>query len=197
MSGLAMWLRALPGRRWLPLGLALLAVLSLALGHLAGSARPSAGGASSPVAGVPDSGTLPIEQPTPTATPSPDVASVAAAVEVARGFTVAYGSYRSDDPVDALRQRLRPFDSDAFDASLGQGGGPGLDAQAAAARHQVATASVQQVSVTGLAPDGRLVVVVLVSQTLHSDAGDRASSRYLELFLVQTAAGWRVDEVMA
>jgi hypothetical protein len=197
MSGLAMWLRALPGRRWLPLGLALLAVLSLALGHLAGSGRPAAGDASSPVAGEPDGGPMAVpETPTRTAAPSPDAATVAAAAEVARAFAVAYGSYRFDDAAEALRQRQRPYDSDAFDASLGQGGGAGIRPQAAA-RHEVAVASVQQVRVTGLAPDGRLVVVALVSQTLHSDAGDSASSRYLELFLTETAGGWRVDEVMA
>jgi len=139
--------------------------------------------------------------PSPTATaavpsPSPSPSALAQAETVARAFMVAYASSRYDDPPGALRARLRPHDSDRLDALLGQGGGDGADAQRRAAVHEVASASVSRLSVNGLAPDGRLVVVGLVSRTVRSDQGSSTSARYLELFLAGTAAGWRVDEVV-
>lgn len=114
---------------------------------------------------------------------------------VARAFVVAYASYRYDDGPGALRARLRPYDTDAFDLALGSGGGAGTQDQQRSARHEVATAGVLQLSTTGLAPDGRLILVLQVSQQVRSDRGSSASTRYVELYLARTDAGWRVDEV--
>lgn len=114
---------------------------------------------------------------------------------VARAFLVAYASYRYDDGPGALRARLRPYDTDAFDVALGSGGGAGTQDEQRSARHEVATAGVLQLSTTGLAPDGRLILVLQVSQQVRSDRGSTASTRYVELYLARTDAGWRVDEV--
>ena len=117
------------------------------------------------------------------------------AESVARAFLVAYASYRYDDGPGALRSRLRPYDTDAFDVALGSGGGAGAQDQQRSARHEVATAGVLQLSTTGLAPDGRLILVLQVSQQVRSDRGSSATTRYVELYLARTDAGWRVDEV--
>ena len=116
------------------------------------------------------------------------------AESVARAFLVAYASYRYDDGPGALRARLRPYDTDAFDVALGGGGGAGTQDEQRSARHEVATAAVLQLTTTGLAPDGRLVLVLQVSQQVTSDRGSSASTRYVELYLARTVAGWRVDE---
>ena len=117
------------------------------------------------------------------------------AESVARAFLVAYASYRYDDGPGALRARLRPYDTDTFDAALASGGGAGAQDEQRSARHEVATAGVLQLSTTGLAPDGRLILVLQVSQQVRSDRGSSASTRYVELYLARTDAGWRVDEV--
>jgi len=114
---------------------------------------------------------------------------------MARGFLVAYASYRYDDGPATLRARLRPYDTDALDAALGSSGGAGMQDQLRSARHEVAIASVLQISTTGLAPDGRLILVAQVSQQVKSDRGGSGSTRYVELYLARTGAAWRVDEV--
>src|SRR5262249_30486918 len=91
------------------------------------------------------------------------------AESVARAFLMAYASYRYDDAPGALRARLRPYDTDALDVALGGGGGAGTQAEQRSARHEVATATVLQLSTTGLAPDGRLILVLQLSQQVSSD----------------------------
>lgn len=117
------------------------------------------------------------------------------AESVARAFLVAYASYHYDDGQAALRARLRTYDTDAFDLALGRGGGAGTQDQERSARHEVATGSVLQLNITGLAPDGRLILVAQVFQQIRSDRGTSSSTRYVELYLAPTNAGWRVDEV--
>jgi hypothetical protein len=180
-----MWLRAHPAPRWLLAALLVIAGLGLAAASLSRSAWLAAPPAASPALGnvpLPAGASSTLPRTTPTATASPDAESIAQATGVARVFLVAYLSQRPDEAPDAMRRRLRPFDTDAFDAGLGQGGGAGQPVQPAAA-------SVQQLDATGLAPDGRLVLVALLAQG--------GSTRYLELFMARTAAGWRVDEVAA
>jgi hypothetical protein len=117
------------------------------------------------------------------------------AESVARAFLVAYASYRYDDGPATLRARLRTYDTDAFDLALGSGGGAGTQDQERSARHEVATGSVLQLTTIGLAPDGRLILVAQVCQQIRSDGGTTGSTRYVELYLAPTNAGWRVDEV--
>jgi len=195
MSKIAMWLGGRAAGRWLPaLALAAAAATSLALGQLVGHGLATSGEPTRATIGLTAAPTTTLAA---TSSPSPDASSTAAAAEVARAFLVAYASYRFDDSSDSLRRRLRAYDTDRFDTSLALGGDPGLPTRAAADRHEVATAAVQQVSATIQAPDGRLVVVALVSQNVRSDQGTRTSARYVELFLARTAGGWRVDEVAA
>ena len=149
---------------------------------------------------APEQAREPATSSTPTPVPSQSVtpqvpADESAAESVARAFLVAYASYRYDDEPAALRARLRPYDTDAFDVALGSGGGAGTQDQLRSVRHEVAVASVLQLSTTGLAPDGRLILVAQVSQQVKSDRGSSGSTRYAELYLARTGAGWRVDEV--
>ena len=199
MSSLGLWLRARPAARAVALAAALGALL-LGLALLAHGVSAPAQVESRTLPPTP--ALAPMQDspsPSPTATaamPSPSPAGLAQAEAVVRAFLVAYASSRYDDPPGALRALLRPHDTDRLDALLGQGGGDGADAQRRAAVHEVASASVSRLTVNGLAPDGRLVVVGLVSRTVRSDQGSSTSARYLELFLAGTAAGWRVDEVV-
>jgi hypothetical protein len=136
----------------------------------------------------------PLAAPTPSPTVGTVPADEAQAEAVATGFLAAFGSYRYDDDPGALRARLRPYDTDPLDARLAQGGGVGVLDQRAT-RQETATATVQQVMTTGLAPDGRLVLVAQVAQSVKSDGGASASTRYAEVYLRRTPAGWRVDDV--
>jgi hypothetical protein len=108
----------------------------------------------------------------PTARPPvPDAAALAAAAAVAKAFLVGYASYRYDDGPGVLRSKLRPYDTDTLDGSLAQGGGAGVGLQQRVQQHEVASATVENVNSEGLAPDGRLVMVALVSQAITSDQG--------------------------
>ena len=199
MSSLGLWLRARPAARAVGLAAALGAVLlGLALlPHVVSAPAQVESRTLPPAPALAPMDDSPSPSPTATvAVPSPSPSALAQAETVARAFLGAYASSRYDDPPGALRARLRPHDSDRLDALLGQGAGDGADAQRRAAVHEVASASLSRLTVHGLAPDGRLVVVGLVSRTVRSDQGSSTSGRYLELFLAGTAAGWRVDEVV-
>ena len=195
---------------WLRTGLAAAALLGMLAAVWAVASRPSAdgarpspgraaiagsGAATAPV-GVAQTATPPPPSPVPSQTLTPQVpADESAAESVARAFLVAYASYRYDDGPAALRARLRPYDTDAFDVGLAASAGGGSQDQLRGARHEVAIASVLQLSSTGLAPDGRLILVAQVSQQVSSDRGSSGSTRYAELYLTRTGAGWLVDEV--
>lgn len=188
----------------------LTAVCTVASHRSADSGKPAAGRggtAGSAAATVPQQVGRPASSSSPAPAPSGGVsvssqtpilrvpADVSQAESVARAFLVAYASYRYDDGFAALRARLRPYDTDAFDIALGSGGGAGTQEQQRSARHEVATASVLQFSTTGLAPDGRLILVAQVNQQIRSDRGISGGTRYVEIYLARTDAGWRVDEV--
>ena len=194
---------------WLRTGLAAAALLGMLAAVWAVASRPSAdarpspsraaiagsGAATAPV-GVAETATPRPPSPVLSQTLTPQVpADESAAESVARAFLAAYASYRYDDGPAALRARLRPYDTDAFDVGLAASGGGGAQDQLRWARHEVAIASVLQLTSTGLAPDGRLILVAQVSQQVSSDRGSSGSTRYAELYLAQTGAGWRVDEV--
>jgi hypothetical protein len=116
----------------------------------------------------------------PTATPAlPDSDALTQATGAARAFLDAYADYRSGDTPEALRARLRPYDTDRLDAILGQG--------AASGEPGAVSASVADLDVLGLAPDGRLVIVAQLTWP--------SQNRYVELYLASTPSGWRVDEV--
>jgi hypothetical protein len=174
MSRLTVWLRAHPAWRAVAAGLAavvLLLVLAHARGGSASSVVPS-----SPVAPPPAIATVASTPPAPsTSTPLPDTSQAAA---TARSFLFAY--FGPDDTPQSLRTRLRPYDSDRLDAVLQQGAAGGVSVPSTGA-------AVSSPDVLGLAPDGRLVVTAQVTVA--------GSTRYVELYLAVTPAGWRVDEV--
>jgi hypothetical protein len=126
----------------------------------------------------------PTATPSPSATPAPSPSPTAAdqAVATARAFLIAYASSQPGDTPDSLRARLRPYDTDRLDAVLGQGAASSSIAPPAGGLPAVA-----QLAVVGLAPDGRLVVTAQVTVA--------GATRYVELYLSGTVAGWRVDEV--
>jgi hypothetical protein len=140
---------------------------------------------------------VPALTPTPFAVLPSQPADLAQATAVAKDFLVGYGTYRYDDPPTAMEARLRADVTDQLDAQLKQGGaaGTGAGGQALVASHQVVTTAVLDVQSTGLAPDGRLVMVGHVSRTTTTTAGTATTQAYVELFLARTPQGWRVDEV--
>jgi hypothetical protein len=179
------WLRAHPGLR--PLALVVVITAAVALGLrllMPGTASRPAGNERGLTVSQAPSGSASAAR---LETPTPDAASLAQAEAVARAFLIAYAGPGQGDSPAALRARLRPYDTDRLDASLGQGGGAG-----AAATQGPIGLRVERLTSVGLAPDGRPVMVALVS----SDAsGQGISNRYVELFLARQANGWRVDEV--
>jgi hypothetical protein len=188
VSPLASWLRARPAWRGVAAGLALAAILVVLLAGRGGdgaapSPRAAAVTAASPLTPW---ATAAITTPAPSVSPAPmpQASSVAQATATVRAFLVAYAASPADDSPAALRARLRAYDTDGLDATLGVG---------ASSRSAGSTsASVRQLTVLGLAPDGRLVVTAQVEVVA---AGAAARDQYVELYLAETPAGWRVAEV--
>jgi hypothetical protein len=147
-------------------------------GASATAAQPATG---SPGTAVPQT---PRQGITVTAVPAPDAAG---GEEVARAFAVAYETVQPGDTPQAIRARVRPYDTDRFDAGFGQGGGAGLASPA------VASVSVEQVQDLGLAPDDHLVELVVLAR----QGGRGAGTVYLELYLAHDHGRWLVDEVAA
>ncbi len=198
------WLRARPGLRG-AFVLAVLALLAWTVGTVANSGSQAPGRrAVAGRAGAPTVAPLIAAQPGPALVASPPALRTAAAPaipadsgqaeSVTAAFLTAYATYRFDETPGSLRARLRPYDTDRLDVRLAEGGGAGTQDQRPA-RHQSASASVVEIRTLGLAPDGRLVLVGHVAQTVTSDAGSAASTRYAEVYLRKTGDGWRVDEV--
>jgi hypothetical protein len=187
VSALSTWLRAHPGPRTLLLVLALTGTVALGLRLLmpspASSPAARTGGlAASP---TPPPGAVSAARLTTPATL--EAASLVQAEGVAEAFLETYGALGPRDNPAELRARLRPYDTDRLDASLGQGGAAGASAT------QATGFRVQHLSSVGLAPEGRLVMVALVAQIAPSGQG--GGTRYVELLLALEAGGWRVDEV--
>lgn len=136
----------------------------------------------------------PAPDPTPTVFVTPALPRNGAdqAERTAGGFALAYAAYSYTDGVTALRDRCRPYVTDAFDAGLAAGGGAGTTL---ATQHAVIRPTVDSIDTTGLAPDGRLIVVAQVVLDTTSDRGHVTNVRVFELWMSQTAAGWRVDQV--
>jgi hypothetical protein len=186
VSALRTWLRAHPRPRALAVVVALTGALALVLWLLVPSpaSSPAARERASTASQRP-----PAASAARLAAPAAlDAASLTQAEQVAEAFLVAYAGSGTGDSPAALRSRLRPYDTDRLDATLGQGGGAG-----AAAAQGATGLRVQRLSSLGLGPDGRLVMVALVAQTAQSGQGGGA--RYVELFLARGSADWRVDEV--
>lgn len=191
MSRLSSWLRAHPGLRPLTLALAVTGAAALVLRLVLPGASPHPQGTSNGEGAAGLSSQASAARTSPTASARLDTAAVAQASAVAAAFVGTYTSAGPGDSPDQLRSWLRPYDTDRLDQSLGQGGGPG----GGGAQH--AAGIVQQVTVVGLAPDGRVVVVAEVAPSVNSGWAGSPQSRYVELFLVREPAGWRVDEVLA
>jgi hypothetical protein len=169
-------------RRIWPIGATVIAAGSGLLLLVHAGARPTSGPEPHR---SPDVAAIATQQPpattTPWPAPSPSPPAVDQAVATARAFLAAYASVPPGDTPGSLRARLRPYDTDRLDGLLAQGAGGGEGSSAGG------DAKVSQVSVVGVAPDGRLVVTGLVAVA--------GSARYVELYLAGTAGGWRVDEV--
>lgn len=190
MSRLSSWLRVHPGLRPLALALAVTGAAALVLGLVLPGASPHLQGTSNGEGAAGPSSQASAARTSPTASARLDTATVAQASAVAAAFVGTYTSAGPGDSPDQLRSRLRPYDTDRLDQCLGQGGGPGSGAQHAAG-------IVRQVTVLGLAPDRRVVVVAQVAPSVKSGWAGSPQSQYVELFLVREPAGWRVDEVLA
>lgn len=152
-----------------------------AVATLSPTAAPSPAATPAPTTVVPAS--TPVVSPTPVVVTPIAAPDPAGAETAARGFAKAYLSY---EPNQDLRAKLRPFDSDRLDAEFDQGGGSGIYPPPPTA------ATVDSVDNLGLAPDGRLVEVATVTQ---QPQGGVSAQRVLDLRLVRTPRGWRVDEV--
>jgi hypothetical protein len=190
VSPLASWLRARPAWRGVAAGLALAAVLVVLLaGRGRDGAAPAPRAAAVTAASPLTTWATPaMTTPAPSVSPAPmpEASSVAQATATVRAFLVAYASSAADDSPAALRARLRPYDTDSLDARLSEGAGATTRSAGGS------TASVQRITVLGLAPDGRLVVTAQVAVVA---AGAAARDQYVELYLAETPAGWRVAEV--
>ena len=193
MTGLASWWRTPHLKRNLVLiGLAPLLLLGLVL--LSSGARPRPERRPPPALAPPAPSGATTSRPTAT-TAELSAQAVAAARPVAVAFLEAYASYRWDDPPDALRQRLRPYDTATLDASLAVSSGATRARDDLATRHQIAVGHVLELNPLAIEGDGRLRLTGLVRQQLQDDDGERATTVSVALLLVRTQAGWRVDQV--
>jgi len=168
----------------------LLAVLVHASANGSGGTRHASDGRTPSATNAP----TPLPSPTVTATPlsiapvptiAPELPGDEAQAEAtARQFLAAYLTAPAADTPALLQARVRPFATDRLDKLMGQGGGPGSPSAAS-------KSTINSIVSTGLAPDGRLVLVANVSITQSGVV----MSRYVELYLARQLGAWRVDEV--
>jgi len=173
--------------------LVVLVVVLLRSHEIGSGGRPASDGRTTP-ASVPSASPPPPASPTATPTPpqlapvptiTPELPSDEAQAEATTiKFLAVYLTDPAGDTPAQLQARVRPFDTDALDTRMGQGGGSGTPGAAS-------TGVVNSLLSTGLAPDGRLVLVANVSITQSGVS----SSRYVELYLARQHGAWRVDEV--
>jgi len=121
------------------------------------------------------------------------------ALEAARGVTTAfletYSSYRWDDPPQQAQQRLRPYDTDRFDAAMGRSSGASALLAERAKRHEVSVGHLMDLALVSRPSEGTLSVNGTVRQDLTSDQGTSSQLKSVQVTLIDTSTGWRVDDV--
>jgi hypothetical protein len=124
----------------------------------------------------------------PRAAPARDPEHAAAA------FTVAFLTYRWDDPAGQLRRRCRPWDTDAVDAALA---GPGLpfDRDRRAAGHETDDVTIHAVNPQDRAVDHLDASVVAQVTIERPRQPPRPTIEFLDVRVVATASGWVVAQV--
>jgi hypothetical protein len=192
MNPFLMWLRSHPAER-LALGIFVLVVLGIGWQVLAHRGQASTGQAGpSPTASAP-AGTVPGTSPAPTTGSTPSSDDLAAASDVAGQFLVALNTYRYDDGIYTLDQRVRPFVTDnlyyanGFDKPSVPGFGKRRDL------HEVDTPTVTKLTSEGYAANGQIGFLARVNIEQKTDQGTTKVSSAFELFVVRQTNGWRVD----
>jgi hypothetical protein len=194
MSRFARWSRTHPlQRNLIGLGLILppLVLLLLAAGLISRSSTSA----------PPTPYTAATEAPPPQAQPSPTTSAeqldqaFRQAQPVATAFLEHYASYRWDDPPGSLRSRLHPYVTPSLKATLASSSGASAATAAQAAGHESTIGQVSQLTPLRLDPEGHLDLAGVVEQLTITDSGSHQGSVSIEVTLVQTEAGWRVDQV--
>lgn len=135
----------------------------------------------------PDSTTLP-----PAPAPSSPNADPAAVV---RNFITGYSSWSWSDQPDpnvAVRARVRPWVTDAFDARMGMSSSAAYATSLRVAAHEVNT-----VEITSLDPTEPDTFLSLVSVTITKDGAAPAKrATYITARVAKVGEGWFVDQLI-
>ncbi len=117
-----------------------------------------------------------------------------------RNFLDAYLSWRWDDvptPAAAVRARARPWDTDRFDAQLGQASGAGAVTAERIAAHEVDTVEVVNVDeIEPTTPTSRTYLVLAIVTVTKDGQEPLRRPVYLEVTTVRETTGWYVDKVV-
>ncbi len=153
----------------------------------------------SPTTGSPEATTAStLVAPLPT-TPAARAASQDPA-QVVRNFLDAYLSWRWDDvptPAAAVRARARPWDTDRFDAQLGQASGAGAVTAERIAAHEVDTVEVVNVDeIEPTTPTSRTYLALAIVTVTKDGQQPPRRPIYLEVTTVRETTGWYVDKVV-
>lgn len=134
--------------------------------------------------------------PSPSVVPRPENRSPEA---VARSFITAYLSWNWSDqpsPMAAVRQRLRPWVTDRFDAGLAQSSSAAAATAARVAAHEVDVpkiASLDQITPAGA--DTTYLSLVTVDITMDGSPPSKRSV-YVQAKLLNIGGNWYVDELV-
>ncbi|MHB8670898.1 MAG: hypothetical protein ACYDAD_10160 [Acidimicrobiales bacterium] len=114
---------------------------------------------------------------------------------MAAAFVRAWWSVRGDEPADAPRRRARPWATDRFERVVAG------DSGASWARRRRSDAGVASEAVAvALTPEdvtpGAIGFSVRIRELISSAAGATTSWSSVELRLLRTPSGWRVDDVV-
>ncbi len=120
--------------------------------------------------------------------------------QVVRNFLDAYLSWRWDDvptPTAAVRARARPWDTDRFDAQLGQASGAAALTAERIAAHEVDTVEVVNVDeVEPTTPTSRTYLALAIVTVTKDGQEPLRRPIYLEVTMVRETTGWYVDKVV-
>ena len=157
---------------------------------------PGAGSSTVPPSTLPATTVTTLIAPTPSSTPRPENRNPEA---VARSFINGYLSWSWSDqpsPQAAMRQRVRPWVTDRFDAGLAQSSSAAAATAARVQSHEVNTVTIA--SLDQIAPATTdTVFLSLVTVNITKD-GAPASKRsvYIQVKLLNLNGNWYVDELV-
>lgn len=134
--------------------------------------------------------------PSPSAAPRPENRDPQA---VARNFITGYLSWHYDDkpnPQAAMRERVRPWVTDRFDAGLAQSSSAASATAKRVADHEVNTVTIASLDQIAPATTETMYLSLVTVNVTRDGAAPSKRSVYVQAKLLNVGGNWYVDELI-